>query len=149
MSRGEAKALEPFLCLRISLGFVYFLFGFLKFFPDLSPAELLAGETIARITGHWVEARHALYGLGLAEALIGLGFLTGIRPRLVFAVFFVHMAGTFLPLFVLPELMFKVAPFAPTMHGQYVLKNLVLVAAGWAMLASLGRSRARVQPSLG
>jgi uncharacterized membrane protein YkgB len=141
--------LEPFFLLRLALGFIYFLFGFLKFFPDLSPAEMLAGETIARMTAHAIDARQALYLLGAIECGIGLGFLVGLRPRLVFWVFLAHMAGTLLPLFVLPELMFKVAPFAPTMHGQYVLKNLVMAAAGWAVLSSLGRATPHVQPSPG
>jgi uncharacterized membrane protein YkgB len=149
MSRGESRALEPFLFLRVSLGLIYFLFGFLKFFPDLSPAELLAGETVARVTGHWLTARQALLVLGVSECAIGLGILLGIRPRVVFGLFLAHMAGTFLPLFVLPELMFKVAPFAPTLDGQYVLKNVVLVAAGWAVLSSLGRSTAVASPSQG
>lgn len=149
MSRGESRVLEPFLLLRIALGFMYFLFGFLKFFPDLSPAEMLAGETIARISAQMIDARQALHVLGAVECAIGLGFLVGLRPKFVFWVFLAHMAGTLLPLFVLPELMFKVAPFAPTMHGQYVLKNLVMAAAGWAVLSSLGKVTPRPQPSMG
>ena len=147
MSQGDAKALQPFLFLRLTLGFIYFLFGLLKFFPDLSPAEMLAGETVARLTSHAVDARQAIVLLGIAECAIGLGFLLGLRPRIVFGLFILHMIGTFLPLFVLPELMFKVAPFAPTMHGQYVLKNLVMVAAGWSVLSALGKVPAGVQPS--
>ena len=145
MSGGETKALEPFFLLRLTLGFIYFFFGFLKLFPDLSPAEMLAGETIARVTAHAITARQGLFVLGAAECVLGVGFLLGGRPRAVFALFFVHMLGTFLPLFVLPEFMFKVAPFAPTLHGQYVLKNLVMVAAGWAVLTSLGKAHPREQ----
>lgn len=140
MPRTDAKTLESYFGLRISLGFIYFLFGLLKFFPDLSPAELLAGETIARATAHWVDARQALVVLGAVECTIGVGLLVGIAPRVVFGAFIVHVVGTFLPLFLLPELMFKVAPFAPTLHGQYVLKNVVMVAAGWAVLGALSRS---------
>ncbi len=140
--------MEPFFLLRVALGFIYFLFGFLKLFPDLSPAEMLAGETIARITAQTLTARQGLFVLGAAECVLGVGFLLGARPRAVFALFFAHMIGTFLPLFVLPELMFKVAPFAPTLHGQYVLKNIVMVAAGWAVLSSLGKAPPQGQPSL-
>ncbi len=45
------------------------------------------------------------------------------------------MIGTFSPIVVLPELAFKIFPFAPTMEGQYILKNVVFVAAGWGLLA--------------
>ncbi|MZH02780.1 MAG: hypothetical protein F3745_05115 [Nitrospinae bacterium] len=48
--------------------------------------------------------------------------------------FSIHMAGTFLPLFIIPEVVFKVAPFVPTTEGQYILKNIVFIAAGWAVL---------------
>jgi hypothetical protein len=37
-------------------------------------------------------------------------------------------------LFCLPELTFKFLPFAPTLEGQYILKNLIFVAAGWTVL---------------
>jgi uncharacterized membrane protein YkgB len=36
--------------LRISLGIVFFWFGFLKFFPNVSPAESLATDTINVLT---------------------------------------------------------------------------------------------------
>jgi uncharacterized membrane protein YkgB len=149
MSRAESRVLQPFTFLRLSLGVLYFLFGILKLFPDLSPAEMVAGETLARMSMHLLDAREALRVLGAAECAIGVSFLLGIRPKVVFAVFLAHVAGAIMPLFVLPELMFKVAPFAPTMDGQYVLKNLVLAAAGWAVLSSLGTAPARVQPSTG
>lgn len=45
------------------------------------------------------------------------------------------MIGTLVPLFILPEFAFKFFPFAPTTEGQYILKNLVLIAAGWAVVA--------------
>ena len=53
--------------LRITLGFVYFHFGILKFFPDLSPAELLASQTIMRLTGGMLDASDALFILAIME----------------------------------------------------------------------------------
>lgn len=120
--------------LRLALGLVYFHFGVLKFFPDLSPAELLAGETITRVFHHWIDARSAIWWLGVMECTIGLGLLLNVCMRGVFALFLLHMFGTFLPLLLLPELTFKIAPFAPTLEGQYILKNIVFVAAGWTVL---------------
>jgi uncharacterized membrane protein YkgB len=143
----------------LALGVVYLHFGLLKFFPDLSPAEMIASQTIMRLSSSWLDAHTALRLLALLECAIGLGFLFGIATRWLALAFFAHMAGTTLPLFVLPELVFKIAPFAPTLEGQYILKNLVLAAAGWSVLAprlalakpslSLGRasSRARLGPA--
>jgi uncharacterized membrane protein YkgB len=120
--------------LRIALGIVFFHFGFLKFFPDLSPAEMLASQTIMRITGGSMDARSAMWWLAMLETVIGLGFLFNVALRCVSALFLLHMIGTFLPLVVLPELAFKIGPFAPTLEGQYILKNIVFIAAGWTVL---------------
>ncbi len=120
--------------LRLSAGFVYFYFGLLKFYPDLSPAELLAGQTIMRLTHQMLDASTALWVLAILECTIGLSFLFNCGLRYVFFVFLFHQASTFLPLFIFPELTFKIAPFAPTIEGQYILKNLVSVAAGWTVL---------------
>ena len=129
----QPKAVSPHL-LRLALGLVYFHFGLLKFFPDLSPAEMLAGETLVRVFHHAFDARTAIWWLGVAEVAIGLGLLFNVCQRAVFVLFLAHMVGTFLPLFVLPELTFKIAPLAPTLEGQYILKNIVFVAAGWTIL---------------
>jgi hypothetical protein len=106
----------------------------LKFFPDLSPAELLASQTLMRLSLSWLDAATALWWLALMECLIGLGFLFNIGMRWLFFVFLFHQASTFLPLFVFPELTFKIVPFAPTLEGQYILKNLISVAAGWTVM---------------
>lgn len=120
--------------LRVALGLVYFHFGFLKFFPDLSPAELLAGQTIMKLSDYWLDAATSLWLLAILECAIGLGFLFNVFPRITAALFLFHMCGTFVPLFVLPELAFKISPLAPTLEGQYILKNIVFVAAGWTVL---------------
>lgn len=120
--------------LRLAAGFVYFWFGFLKFFPDLSPGELLAGETIMRLSLSWLDARTAIRVLAIVECVIGLAFLFDVGLRWIFWLFLLHQLSTFLPLFVLPELTFKIAPFAPTLEGQYILKNLISLAAGWTVM---------------
>jgi len=121
--------------LRLALGFTYFYFGFLKFFPDLSVGELLAGHTLASLSSYSFDERSLLYGLAVMECAIGIGFLFNLFVPVVTVLFFVHLAGTFLPLFLLPELTFKFFPFAPTLDGQYVLKNVVFAAAGWTVLS--------------
>ena len=120
--------------LRLSAGFVYFYFGFLKFFPDLSPAELIAGQSIMRLSDHLIDAHTALWWLAIIECAIGLCFLFNVFMRWMFFVFLAHQASTFLPLFMFPELTFKYFPFAPTMEGQYILKNVISVAAGWTVM---------------
>ena len=120
--------------LRLALGLIFFHFGFLKFFPDLSPAEMIASQTVMRMTGGSVDARTAMCWLALLECSIGVGFLLNAGLRIVSVLFLLHMVGTFMPLFVLPELAFKMGVLAPTLEGQYILKNIVFVAAGWTVL---------------
>jgi uncharacterized membrane protein YphA (DoxX/SURF4 family) len=147
MSNLTGAAPQDPTLLRLSAGTVYFFFGFLKFFPDLSPAELLAGQSIMYVTQQTVDAQTALWWLAVLECAIGLSFLFNVFARWLFFVFLLHQASTFLPLFIFPEITFKIAPFAPTMEGQYILKNLISVAAGWtvmlpAMKASWAKSSA-------
>ncbi len=134
MSDPNAPAALPPHFLRLALGLIYFHFGFLKFFPDLSPAELLAGQTIMRLSLHGLDAATALRCLAVFECAIGLGFLFNVCMRWVFFLFLIHMLGTLLPLLLLPEFTFKISPLAPTLEGQYILKNLVFIAAGWTVL---------------
>ena len=62
--------------LRISLGVIFLWFGFLKFFPGLSSAEALAGDTIHTLTLGALSPSQALLILAVWESLIGIGFLT-------------------------------------------------------------------------
>ncbi len=138
--------------LRLALGYIYLHFGFLKFFPDLSPAELIATQTVMAVSMHTLDATTAQFLLAIMETAIGLGLFFNLFPRFVFGLFIAHMAGTFLPLLLLPEFTFKIAPFAPTLEGQYIFKNIVYVAAGWTVLKpeisfrkSKAESSARIQ----
>lgn len=126
--RWLARYSLPFL--RIGLGIVFLWFGVLKFFPGLSPAMDLAVRTIEALTFGFIPDSVSLALLATLETVIGLGFLTGkyLRPTLALLVF--QMAGTLTPLVLFPGEAFMVFPFAPTLEGQYILKNLVLIGAG-------------------
>jgi uncharacterized membrane protein YphA (DoxX/SURF4 family) len=115
--------------LRVSMGTVFFWFGALKFFPTFSPAHELAGRTIAALSFGLVDPALSLPLLAAWECLIGLGLISGrfLRPTLV--LLFLHMSGTMLPFFLFPGQLFTRFPYATTLEGQYILKNLVLVSA--------------------
>lgn len=127
------------LILRISLGITYSWFGFLKFFPGLSPAEGLASSTMDLLTLGLVNPSVSIKILAAWEVLIGLGFITGIFLRLTILLFLLQMIGAMSPLFLLPAETFTRLPYAPTLEGQYIIKNLVLVAAALSVWASLPR----------
>ncbi|NYE39395.1 hypothetical protein [Streptomyces fulvorobeus] len=67
--------------------------------------------------------------LALLETAIGIGLVTGVLLRLALAAFFAHMAGVFSALFILPAEMWDGTAPAPTLEGQYIIKNVVLIAA--------------------
>ncbi len=134
MHQGSPGSCRSPIFLRLTLGYIYLHFGLLKFFPDLSPAELIATQTVMAFSLHTFDATTAQFYLAIIECAIGLGLIFNIVPRFVFGMFIAHMFGTFLPLFLLPEFTFKIAPFAPSLEGQYIFKNLVFVAAGWTVL---------------
>jgi len=117
------------MALRIAFAIVYVWFGILK--PlGLSPATGLVQHTLSMFP-HDVIAP----ALGIWEVIIGVMFLIPKYTRITMAMFAVHMAGTFLPMFFQPELAYTQAPFVFTLVGQYIVKNLVFVAAAgylWA-----------------
>lgn len=116
--------------LRISVGIVFFWFGILKFFPGLSPAQDLAARTIEMLTFGIVPPDISLPVLAAWEVLIGLGLITGKFMRVTLLLLFVQMLGTITPLFLFPSETFTAFPIAPTLEGQYIIKNMVLVSAG-------------------
>jgi len=127
--------------LRISLGIVFFWFGLLKFFPHLSPAETLASHTILRLSYNHVGVSLSMPILATWECLIGLGLLTGVAMRVTLLLLFVQMLGTLLPLFFFPSETFTLVPFVPTLEGQYIIKNLVLLSAGIVIGATVRGGR--------
>jgi len=127
--------------LRVSLGIVFFWFGFLKFFPGLSPAQDLAGRTIEVLSFGWVEPALSLPILATWETLIGLGLISGLFMRGTLFLLLLQIIGTILPIFFFPQEVFVRFPYAPTLEGQYIIKNLVLVAAGLVLGATVRGGR--------
>ena len=123
--------------LRISLGVVFFWFGFLKFFPGMSPAQDLASRTIELLTFGQVPARVSIYLLAAWESAIGIGLLFGIFMRATLFLLAVQMAGTLMPLVLFPSEVFTRIPYAPTLEGQYIIKNAVLISAAIVLGATV------------
>ena len=118
--------------LRIGLGIVFLWFGVLKFFKGLSPAEDLVRNTI-----YFVDPDLFIPVLALWESLIGIGLITGKFMRTTLLLLFLQMPGTALPLLILPEKVWTIFPYALTLEGQYIIKNLVLIGAGLVIGANV------------
>jgi len=123
--------------LRISLGIIFFWFGFLKFFHGVSSAETIATKTISVLTFGLIEPSVSLIILAVWETMIGLGLLFNKFLREILLLLFLQMIGTITPLFFFPAETFKIFPFVPTLEGQYIIKNLILISAGLAIGATV------------
>jgi uncharacterized membrane protein YkgB len=114
--------------LRVSLAIVFIWFGLLK--PlGLSPAAPLVLATVAWLP--ILEPAQWLAAIGWWEVAIGATFLFRVTARLAIALLAMQMVGTFLPLVILPGVVFQPGhiPYAPTLEGQYIIKNLVIISA--------------------
>jgi uncharacterized membrane protein YphA (DoxX/SURF4 family) len=127
--------------LRISLGLVFLWFGALKFFPGLSPAQDLAARTIEALSFGTMHANISVPLLATWECLIGLGLLFGIFMRATLLLLAVQMAGTLMPLVLFPSEVFTRIPYAPTLEGQYIIKNAVLISAAIVLGATVRGGR--------
>ena len=132
--------------LRLSLGIVFLWFGALKFFPGLSPAEDLAARTISQITFGLLSPQIAVFILAVWECLIGIGLIFNLFMRATLFLLWVQMLGTVTPLFFFPAEVFTVFPYAPTLEGQYIIKNIVLVSAGLVIGATVRGGRVVADP---
>lgn len=109
------------------IGIVYLWFGALKIFPQLSPAEEIAFDVVRWLTFGTLPKQTAIYLLGIGEILIGLALIFFSNRKIVFKIALAHMFCTFLPLFIFPEKSFIHFPFAFSLVGQYIFKNIIIV----------------------
>ena len=115
--------------LRISIGIVFIWFGVLKFVPELSPAEELAGITVQKLTFGLLPFRTGLIILAIWEVGLGLLLIFGRFRKLSVMLLLCHMVGTFTPMILFPSLTFTHLPYGLTLTGQYIMKNIVIVSA--------------------
>lgn len=123
--------------LRTNVGIVFFWFGVLKFFPGMSPAHDLAARTIEKLSFGTVHSNVSVPVLATWECLIGLGLLFGVFMRATLLLLAVQMAGTLTPLVLFPSEVFTRIPYAPTLEGQYIIKNAVLISAAIVLGATV------------
>ncbi len=110
--------------LRYALAVIFIWFGLLKVI-NLSPADELVTKTV-----YWFNPAWFVPFLGWWEVIIGVCLLLKPLNRLGLFLMALQMAGTFLPLILLPKVVYQNSnPFTLTIHGQYIVKNIVLIGA--------------------
>ncbi len=120
--------------LRLSIGVVFIWFGALKVF-DVTPVAELVANTV-----YWVNPDWFVPFLGAFEIVVGVGLISGRALRVILGLFTLQMGGTFLVLIVQPDVTFQDGnPLLLTVEGEFVVKNLVLLAAGMVVGATVRR----------
>tara|TARA_B100001113_G_scaffold137976_1_gene113209 strand:+ start:111 stop:527 length:417 start_codon:yes stop_codon:yes gene_type:complete len=125
--------------IRVPLFIIFFWFGILKVLK-MSPATELIIDTV-----FWMpllSAENWVVIIGYWEMAIGLCFLNKKTTLIAVILMFLQMSGTFLPLVILPEITFQNSnPFLPTLEGQYIIKNIIIITA--ALI--IGRSYLKIK----
>lgn len=121
--------------LRVALGAVFLAFGVLKYFPGVSPAENLTKATTHLLTFGLVPDGVSIVAIAALECFIGISLIAGRWMRAAIWLLAVQFVGILSPLVLLPGRLFAGPHHAPTLEGQYVLKDVILVAAGMVIAA--------------
>lgn len=132
------------ILLSVSIGIAYLWFGMLKFFPDLSPAEDVAGETITLLTFHLIPKGVSVILLAIWETAIGACLILNYRPRLVIYLGIVHIICTFSPLFLMSDACFTKHFFSLSLLGQYIIKNVIILSA---LIVLLPTAKKEIKPA--
>ena len=129
--------------LRLTLGFVFVWFGALKVFGVSPIAPML------RATYPFMVLPVFTTLLGAWEILIGLGLVFKLALRQALCLMCLHLAGTFVALWLAPSYFFLNAnPLVLTVNGEFVVKNLVLLTAGLVIASNeSSSSRKRILPA--
>lgn len=141
------KARNGMNILRVCLGIIFIWFGTLKFFPGVSSAEEIAGRTLLKLTYGLVKPEISMPVLAIWECIIGLGLISKAWLRLTLILLYLQMAGTFLPLLFFPNETFNHSLLVPTLLGQYIIKNFVLISAGIVIGATLRGGKIITSPA--
>ncbi|WP_341999560.1 DoxX family membrane protein [Microbacterium sp. LWH7-1.2] len=128
--------------LRVALGAVFLVFGALKFFPGVSPVEELVSRTWEKLTFGLVSGQAALVATAVIEVAAGVLLIVGgVFARVGLVVLALAFVGILSPIVLLPAEVF--GPVGPTLTGQYIFKNVVLIAAALVVASRVLRGPAR------
>lgn len=124
---------------RIAIFIVYFWFGLLKAI-DVSPAsplvQALFGDTLGLFMSYGV-----FYSFfAIFEMTIGILFLIKGAERIALSLLSLHLIVTILPLFLVPEATWQ-SIMIPTLEGQYIIKNILIIASAITIGASLKQAQ--------
>ncbi len=107
-----------------SLSLIFVVFGLLKMF-NISPVKEIVQQTLFIF-----DYQIAFLLLGIMEVAIGMGLLFQKARKLAALCIILHLSGIILISILTPSLTFS-SDTILTFYGEFVLKNLVLIAVAW------------------
>lgn len=129
---------------RIALFIVFFYFGLLKLLGE-SPAGPVAEALVAKTVG--LQYFDILFKiLAVLECAIGLLFLLPKATRVVIPLLLAHMIIVCSPLLLVPELTWQ-KPFVPTLEGQYIIKNVAIIALAIGIASQVNPFAGKPKPT--
>ncbi|HEY5431358.1 MAG TPA: transposase [Solirubrobacteraceae bacterium] len=134
--------------LRVAVGAIFLGFGILKYFPGVSPAQNLAEATTHILFFGLIPGRVAMIFIATLECFIGASLIAGRPLRVALWLLAVEFVGILSPLVLLPARLFSGPHHAPTLEGQYVLKDIILVGAAMVIAAATFRGGRLVRGDL-
>jgi len=124
------KISEP--AARVALALIFIWFGAIKVI-FLSPANELVSALLSK-TMPFIPFTQFIIILGIFEVIIGILFLIPKMARVAVIILLLHMGMTVLPLVLLPDITWS-GLLIPTLEGQYIIKNVALIALGLGVVA--------------
>ena len=120
--------------LRMTIGIVFLWFGALKLLGR-SPADHIVHAMLPFIPQSMV-----VRVVGCYECVLGIGLIMGRFMKLTLSMFWLQVLLTLSLMVLQPKLVFQnsIPPFL-TMEGEFVVKNIVLLAAGVVMVGYFER----------
>lgn len=125
-----------YLLAHVSIFVVFFWFGLLKLIGT-SPAYDLV-DALRAITIPWWPMSSFFGFLGIVEMIIGVLFLSKKTEKIAITILIPHMCTTFLPLIMLPDIAWQ-GLLTPTLPGQYIIKNIIIVALASSVVIGYGK----------
>lgn len=126
-----SSLLHPTSVARLAIFVVYFWFGLLKVI-GVSPATELVHALFNQTLASFVPFATFFILFALFEVAIGLMYLFPKLDRISFPLILLHLFTTAGPLVLLPSAVWT-QPFVPTLEGQYIIKNVLILSAAWTV----------------
>jgi uncharacterized membrane protein YkgB len=121
--------------IRITIGIVFLWFGLLKVF-NVSPLIPVLKQTYS----FFPFPAFSIF-VGVWEIIIGLGFIFNLYLNATLILLWLQMGGIFISVLLNPSIFFDGNPFFLTTQGEFLVKNFIIIAASFKLIANNSSSK--------